>query len=71
MCDLTGFFVYNYSLVNIDMGKDKRGIFRGKCFICECEEYESSVIRCDYCGYISIDYLFCGLEFKRLRIEEL
>ena len=70
MCDSTGFFVYNYSSVNTDMGKDKRGISRGKCSICECEEYESSALRCDYCGHTPIDHLPFGSEPKRPRTEE-
>lgn len=70
MCDSTGSFVYNYSSVNTDMGKDKRGISRGKCSICECEEYESSALRCDYCGHTPIDHLPFGSEPKRPRTEE-
>ena len=70
MCDSMGFFIYNYSSVNNDMGKDKRGISRGKCSICECEEYESSALRCDYCGHTPIDHLPFGSEPKRPRTEE-
>ena len=70
MCDSTGFFVYNYSSVNTDMGKDKRGISQGKCSICECEEYESSALRCDYCGHTPINHLPFGSEPKRPRTEE-
>lgn len=33
-------------------GEDKLGIERGYCIECECDEYESSSVRCDYCGYI-------------------
>ena len=35
-----------------DMGVDKRGILRGKCTECECEEFESvNSIVCEYCGH--------------------
>ena len=36
------------------MGKDKRGVERGRCTTCDCEEYEvieSHHILCDYCGH--------------------
>ena len=35
-----------------DMGVDKRGILRGKCTECECDEFESvNSIVCEYCGH--------------------
>ena len=35
-----------------DMGVDKRGVLRGKCTECECEEFESvNSIVCEYCGH--------------------
>lgn len=34
------------------MGIDKRGVPRGKCTECECEEFESvNSIACEYCGH--------------------
>ena len=34
------------------MGVDKRGVLRGKCTECECEEFESvNSIVCEYCGH--------------------
>lgn len=34
------------------MGKDKRGLDRGACFICACDEYETEgSILCEYCGH--------------------
>lgn len=42
------------------MGKDKRGISRGKCEICDCEEFEnlSSTLMafCDYCGHRPLEH---------------
>ena len=35
-----------------NMGTDKRGVLRGKCSECECEEFESvNSIFCEYCGH--------------------
>lgn len=35
-----------------NMGIDKRGVLRGKCTECECEEFESvNSIVCEYCGH--------------------
>ena len=39
------------------MGKDKRGIERGHCIECECDEYESSAVRCDYCGHTPMSHV--------------
>ena len=39
------------------MGKDKHGIERGHCIECECEEYESGAIRCDYCGHTPMSHV--------------
>lgn len=49
------------------MGKDKLGIERGYCIECECDEYEISLVRCDYCGYIFMSYVF--IDFKKLRYD--
>lgn len=40
------------------MGKDKRGISRGKCEICECEDFENlcNGILCDYCGHRPLEH---------------
>ena len=42
------------------MGKDKRGILRGKCLKCEeCDEYETTVtdsILCEYCGHRPVEH---------------
>ena len=52
------------------MGKDKRGISRVKCSICECEEFESSALRCGYCGHTPMDHLPFGSERERPRTED-
>ena len=39
------------------MGKDKRGIERGHCIECECEEYENGAIRCDYFGHTPMSHV--------------
>ena len=39
------------------MGKDKRGIERGHCIECECDKYESSAVRCDYCGHTPMSHV--------------
>ena len=39
------------------MGKDKQGIERGHCIECECDEYESSAVRCDYCGHTPMSHV--------------
>ena len=33
--------------------KDKRGVVRGRCLECDCDEYETqnSIAACDYCGH--------------------
>lgn len=35
------------------MGKDRRGVLRGKCSLCECDEFEnlSGDILCEYCSH--------------------
>ena len=42
------------------MGKDKRGVLRGKCLKCEeCDEYETTVtasILCEYCGHSPVEH---------------
>lgn len=40
------------------MGKDKRGVLRGKCMICEeCEEYETTGnILSEYCGHSPVQH---------------
>ena len=42
------------------MGKDKRGVLRGKCLKCEeCDEYETTVtgsILCEYCGHRPVEH---------------
>lgn len=52
------------------MGKDKRGIKRGHCTECECEEYESSAIRCDYCGHTPVNHVPLDPLPKRPRYDE-
>ena len=40
--------------LKLTMGKDKRGVARGKCNACDCEEFEvedQAHIKCDYCGH--------------------
>ena len=42
------------------MGKDKRGVLRGKCTKCsECEEFEttSNAMLCEYCGHRPVEHL--------------
>ena len=39
------------------MGYDKRRILRGQCSLCDCDEFESSGVRCDYCGHTLVDHL--------------
>ena len=42
------------------MGKDKRGVLRGKCLECpECDEYETTgtaSILCEYCGHRPVEH---------------
>ena len=42
------------------MGKDKRGVSRGKCLICsDCDEYETTdtvSILCEYCGHRPVEH---------------
>lgn len=34
------------------MGKDKRGVKKGRCLSCECDEYEAlEGLLCEYCGH--------------------
>lgn len=34
------------------MGKDKRGVKRGQCLSCQCDEYEAQEgLLCEYCGH--------------------
>lgn len=40
-----------------NMGKDKRGVDRGPCSICPCDEYETEgSILCEYCGHTPIQH---------------
>ncbi|KAJ7371921.1 hypothetical protein OS493_022019 [Desmophyllum pertusum] len=40
------------------MGKDKRGIERGQCTICPCEEFDTEgSIFCEYCGHPPINHV--------------
>ena len=40
-----------------NMGIDKRGVPRGKCSECECEEFESvNSIVCEYCGHSPVKH---------------
>ena len=40
------------------MGKDKRGIVRGKCTLCPCEEFDTEgSILCEYCGHPPINHV--------------
>lgn len=52
------------------MGKDKRGIERGHCIECEWEEFESSTIRCDYCGHTPMSHVPFDPLNKRPRYDE-
>lgn len=52
------------------MGKDKRGIKRGHCIECECEEYESGAIRCDYCGHTPMSHVPFDPLSKRPKYDE-
>ena len=49
------------------MGKDKRGIERGHRIECECDEYESSAVRCDYCGHTPMSHV--PFDLKRPRYD--
>ena len=51
------------------MGNDKRGILRGQCTLCDCDEFESSGVRCDYCGHTPVDHLPLEPVTKRSRAE--
>ena len=51
------------------MGNDKRGIARGQCSLCECEEFESSGVRCDYWGHTPVDHRPLEPVTKRLRAD--
>lgn len=52
------------------MGIDKRGIERGRCIECECEEYESGAIRCDYCGHTPMSHVPFDPASKRPKYDE-
>lgn len=40
------------------MGKDKRGIERGRCTLCPCEEFDTQgSILCEYCGHPPINHV--------------
>ena len=49
------------------MGYDKRGILRGQCSLCDCKEFESSGVRCDYCRHTPVDHLPLEPVTKRSR----
>lgn len=49
------------------MGKDKRGISRGSCTTCECDEFESEGVRCDYCGHPPVMHLALEPMTKKAR----
>lgn len=51
------------------MGYDKRGILRGQCSLCDCDEFESSGVCCDYCGHTQVDHLPLELVTKRSRAD--
>ena len=55
MCFLSSVSAKNVFIVLVYpgyMGIDKRGVPRGKCSECECEEFESVIsIVCEYCGH--------------------
>ncbi|KAJ7380578.1 hypothetical protein OS493_009045 [Desmophyllum pertusum] len=52
------------------MGKDKQGISRGKCSLCDGAKFESSGVRCDYCGHTPIDHNPLDLVPKRPKIDD-
>ena len=52
-----------------NMGYDKRGILRGQCSLCDCDEFESSEVRCDYCGHTPVDHLPLEPATKRSRAD--
>lgn len=49
------------------MGKDKLGIERGHCIECECDEYETSLVRCDYCGHTPMSHV--PIDHKKSRYD--
>lgn len=51
------------------MGNDKRGISRGQCSLCDCDEFESRGVRCDYCGHTPVDHLPLEPVTKRSRAD--
>lgn len=51
------------------MGNDKRGISRGQCSLCDCDEFESSGICCDYCGHTPVDHFPLEPVTKRSRAD--
>ena len=61
----TNFVDHYYS----NMGNDKRAIARGQYSLCDCEEFESSGVCCDYCGHTPVDHHPLELETKRLRAD--
>lgn len=52
-----------------NMEKDKRGISRGQCSLCDCDEFESSGVHCDYCGHTPVDHLPLELITKRSKTD--
>lgn len=53
-----------------NMGKDKQGISRGKCSLCDGAKFESSGVRCDYCGHTPINHNPLDLVPKRPKIDD-
>ena len=51
------------------MGYDKRGILRGQCSLCDCDEFESSGVCCDYSGHTPVDHLPLEPVTKRSRAD--
>ena len=51
------------------MGYNKRGILPGQCSLCDCDEFESSGVCCDYCGHTAVDHLPLEPVTKRLRAD--
>ena len=55
---------------SLSNGTDKRGIKRGHCTECECEEYEYGAIRYDYCGHTPLNHVPLDPLPKRPRYDE-
>lgn len=53
------------------MEYDKRGILRGQSSLCDCDEFESSGVRCDYCGHTPVDHLPLEPVTKKSRTDNL